>query len=341
MSQAAAPPRIVGGLFEAFHAVPDPVAAIRYWQAFGYRVGPEGRLDAAAAKTLYGVNLGVRSIRLHHQDADHGLVRLMVWDGAVGAGLGARAVRGLGTRWTGQKTLNMARLHDHAEAAQRVGDALWVVPPFFAGFTPRDKLAPFFQAIPGVREMVVLRPLTRQVFIEFVGWDLPQYGRIDPHCLFQTSQFTHHCLMVQDDSKKSLAFYDDVLGMVRLNDSTTTGVPGSGPARIFDLADGETFHATDFDDPRATNAPAERRSGRLKIIRLDEGGPAPDWRDLSRPGHLGYTGNSFRVNDLDGMREKIVGAGATAVTAVTPDEFGKRAFSFDAPDGYFWTALES
>ncbi|MEQ8246317.1 MAG: VOC family protein [Alphaproteobacteria bacterium] len=341
MSPPTPSPRIVGGLFEAFHAVPDPVAAIRYWQAFGYRVGPEGRLEAAAAKALYGVNLGLRSIRLQHQDADHGLVRLMVWDGTVGDGLGARAIRGRGTRWTGQKTLNVARLHDHAEAAQQVGETRWVVPPFFAGFTPRDKLAPFAQAIPGVREMVALGPLTRQVFIEFVGWELPQYGRIDPHCLFQTSQFTHQCLMIQDDSKKSLTFYDDTLGMVRLNDSTTVGVAGSGPARIFDLADGETFYASDFDDPRATNAPAERRSGRLKVIRLDEGRPAPDWRDLSRPGHLGYTGNSFRANDLAGMREKVVGAGATAVTSIAPDEFGHRAFSFDSPDGYFWTALEA
>ncbi len=341
MSEPSATPRIVGGLFEAFHAVPDPVAAIRYWQSFGYRVGADARLDAADAKKLYGVNLGLRSIRLQHQDADHGLVRLMVWDGAVGPGLGARPIRGLGTRWTGQKTLNMTRLHDHADAAQGLGEDTWIVLPFFVGFTPRDKLAPFAQAIPGVREMVALRALTRQVFIEFVGWELPQYGRVDPNCLFQTSQFTHQCLMIQDDSKKSLAFYDDVLGMVRLNDSTSAYRPGVGPNRIFDLVEGEAFHATDFDDPRATSAPVERRSGRLKIIRLEEGRAARDWRDLSRPGHLGYTGNSIRVSDLDGMRELVRGAGATAVTAATADEFGQRAFSFDSPDGYFWTAIEA
>ena len=80
----------------------------------------------------------------------------MVWDGAVGPGLGARPIRGLGTRWTGQKTLNMTRLHDHADAAQGLGEDTWIVLPFFVGFTPRDKLAPFAQAIPGVREMVAL-----------------------------------------------------------------------------------------------------------------------------------------------------------------------------------------
>lgn len=341
MSESSSTPRIVGGLYEAFHAVPDPVAAIRYWQSFGYRVGPEGRLDAADAKKLYGVNLGLRSIRLHHQQADHGLVRLMIWDGAVGEGLGARPIRGLGTRWTGQKTLNMARLNDHAEAAQAAGEDMWVVSPFFVGFTPPAARAPFAEALPGVREMVALRAHSRQVFIEFVGWELPQYGRINPHCLFQTSQFTHQCLMVQDDSKKSLAFYDDVLGMVRLNDSTTTFTPDIGPNRIFDLADGEAFHATDFDDPRSTNAPTERRSGRLKIIRLEDGRPVADWRDVSRPGHLGDTGNTLRVNDIDGMRDRVKAGGGSAVTVVVTDEFGRRAFSFDSPDGYFWTAIEA
>jgi catechol 2,3-dioxygenase-like lactoylglutathione lyase family enzyme len=334
-------PRIVGGLYEAFHAVPDVVTAIRHWQAFGYRIGPEGRLDAAAAKKLYGVGLGLRSVRLYHQKADHGLIRLMMWDGAVGDGLGERPIRGLGTRWTGQKTLNMARLNDHAAAAQALGEEVWVVPPFFVGFTPPNKQAPFTEALPGVREMVALRAHTRQVFIEFVGWELPQYGQINPDCLFQTSQFTHQCLMVQDDSKKCLAFYDDVLGMVRLNESTSPYKSGAGPNQIFDLADGETFHVADFDDPRATNAPTERRSGRLKIIRVEEGRFISDWRDLSRPGHLGYTGYSLRVNDFSGMREKIQGSGATAVTDAVTDEFGSQSFSFNAPDGNFWTAIEA
>jgi catechol 2,3-dioxygenase-like lactoylglutathione lyase family enzyme len=334
-------PRIVGGLYEAFHAVPDLVAGIRHWQSFGYRVGAEGCLDAAAAKKLYDVSLGLRSVRLYHQRADHGLVRLMMWEGAIGDGLGVRPIRGLGTRWTGQKTLNMARLNDHAAAAQSLGEEMCVVPPFFVGFTPPDKQAPFAEALLGVREMVVLRANTRQVFIEFVGWELAQYGRISPDCLFQTSQFTHQCLMVQDDSKKCLAFYDDVLGMVRLNESTSPYDPGAGTNEIFDLDEGEAFHVADFDDPRSTNAPSERRSGRLKVIRVEEGRPATDWRDLSRPGHLGATGYSIRVNDISGMREKIQGSGATAVTDAVSDEFGCQSISFNAPDGNFWTAIEA
>ena len=334
-------PCIVGGLYEAFHAVPDLAASIRYWQSFGYQVGAEGCQDASTAKKLYDVALDLRSVRLHHQTADHGLVRLMTWEGAIGDGLGTRSIRGLGTRWTGQKTLNMAPLNDHALAAQSLGEDICVVSPFFVGFTPPDKQAPFAEALLGVREMVVLRANTRQVFIEFVGWELPQYGQINPDCIFQTSQFTHQCLMVQDDSKKCLAFYDDVLGMVRLNEVTSPYTPGAGPNAIFDLAEGEVFHVVDFDDPRSTNTPSERRSGRLKVIRIEEGQPAEDWRDLARPGHLGATGYSVRVNDVSGMREKIQGSGATAVTKVVPDEFDCRSFSFNAPDGNFWTAIEA
>ena len=336
---ADAEPGIAGGLYEAFHAVPDLVSALRYWESFGYRIGADGRLDADDARKLYGVNLPLRSIRLQHQNADHGLVRLMAWDGAVGEGLGTHPMRALGARWTGQKTLNMARLLDHAEAACRTGEDIWMVRPFFAAFTPPDKLAPFLEPLPGYREMVLVRALTRQVFIEFVGWALPLYGSIEPDCLFQTSQFTHQCLMIQDDSKTSLAFYDEVLGMVRASDTTTPYRPGAGSIDIFDLAEGETFHGTDFDDPRSGNAPDKRRSGRLKIIRLEEGRPVADLRDRSRPGHLGLTGYAFRTAALEPLREKIAGAGATGVTEVVPDEFGRRAFSFDAPDGNFWTAI--
>jgi len=332
-------PGIVGGLFEAFHAVPDLTAALHFWEAFGYRIGAEGRLDAADAKTLYGVNLPLRSFRLQHQDADHGLVRLMAWDGAVGAGLGVRPMRGLGARWTGQKTLNMTRINDHAEALALIGEDTWRVPPFFAPFTPKDKLAPFATPIVGYRETVLLRALTRQVFIEFVGWELPLYGKVAPDCLMQTSQFTHQCLMIQDDSAKCLAFYDEVLGMLRAEDRSVPYRPGAGANRIFDLAEGETFHGADFDDPRSDNAPDKRRSGRLKIIRIEEGRPIEDWRDLSRPGHLGLTGYSLRLNDADAMRERIAGSGATSVTDIVTDEFGARAFSFDAPDGNFWTAI--
>ena len=50
---------------------------------------------------------------------------------------------------------------------------------------------------------------------------------------------------------------------------------------------------------------------------------------------------TLRVSDLEGMHEKVAGAGATGVTEIVADEFGRRAFSFDSPDGYFWTALEA
>ena len=52
------------------------------------RAGRFGTLEAAAARALYGVDSTLRSVRLYHQNADHGLVRLMQWERPVNDGLG-------------------------------------------------------------------------------------------------------------------------------------------------------------------------------------------------------------------------------------------------------------
>ena len=58
---------VIGGLYEVCTGVPDAAEAIALWEGFGYRVGPIGRLTAAEAKALYGVDSGLQSIRLLHR----------------------------------------------------------------------------------------------------------------------------------------------------------------------------------------------------------------------------------------------------------------------------------
>jgi uncharacterized glyoxalase superfamily protein PhnB len=41
------------------------------------------------------------------------------------------------------------------------------------------------------------------------------------------------------------------------------------------------------------------------------------------------------------MWKRVHGGGATSITDVLPDEFGERAFSFVAPDGYSWTLVQA
>ncbi len=38
-------------------------------------------------------------MRLHHQDADHGLIRVMVWEQLMNEGLGLTKMRARGNRW--------------------------------------------------------------------------------------------------------------------------------------------------------------------------------------------------------------------------------------------------
>jgi hypothetical protein len=89
----------IEGIYEVCIGVPDPISAIQYWEQFGYRIDRIGELSAAVAKQLYGVNSGLRSIRLAHQNADHGLIRLMVWQNPTHAGLDMESMKVKGNRW--------------------------------------------------------------------------------------------------------------------------------------------------------------------------------------------------------------------------------------------------
>lgn len=72
-------PASIEGIYEVCVGVRDPIPLIQYWEQFGSRIGQVGELPAESVNQLYGVNSSLRSIRLYHQDADPGLVRLMVW----------------------------------------------------------------------------------------------------------------------------------------------------------------------------------------------------------------------------------------------------------------------
>jgi len=70
----------IAGIYEVCIGVADAIPQLQYWEQFGYRIGQIGELSASEARELYGVSSKVRSIRLYHQDADHGLIRLMIWE---------------------------------------------------------------------------------------------------------------------------------------------------------------------------------------------------------------------------------------------------------------------
>ena len=338
-------PACVGGLYEICVGVPDLAASIAYYERFGCRAGRFGELDAAAARALYGVDSALRSVRLLHQDADHGLVRLMQWERPLNDGLGLDDdLRCLGSRWGVRLTTSVLNVANHAATARDLGEPVRLIEPVLAVIGEVSGTAaprPFVDPLVSVREMVLIQPLYRQVFFERFGYESPRYGCICPHAMFRSSQHTHAGLMIATDDHQLLRFYDEVLGLKRWYDGERPYERATAARRLFGLEPGESHWMVDFDDPRSGHALDERRSGKLKVVRFAASSRMPDKRDRSRAGCLGYSQYTWRASDIEGLWKLAQAGGATGVTDVLPDEFGTRAFSCVAPDGYSWTFLQA
>jgi len=335
-------PACVGGCYEIGVGVDDLATAIGYFERCGYRVGPVAHFTAAKAKALYGHGSALTAVRLLHQSADHGLIRLMKWEKPANAGIGMEGFRCEGNRWGAALTRNVMAVSNHAENAHAMGRPVKVVEPVFAVIYPTGKeTEPFREEIIGVREMMLVQPLYRQIFFERFGYDNPLYGQVNEASLLRLSQVTHAGMVVRSDDPGILNFYDHVLGLKRSADHEVPYVQSKGSRPIFELEKGETHWLVDFDDPQSGAGAHDRRSGRLKIIRFAKKAKMPDVHDRSRPGALGYCLYSWRCTDAKAMRAAVMAGGASDVTRVQEDEFGAKAFSFRAPDGYFWTLIEA
>jgi catechol 2,3-dioxygenase-like lactoylglutathione lyase family enzyme len=333
-----------GGLHEVCVGVPDLENAIEDFRAYGCTPDLRGELDAGAARALYGVDSALLSVRLSHQQADHGLIRLMQWERPLNEGLGmSSSLRAVGSRWGVRVSSSVLNIVNHAERARQAGAPLMLIEPLLAviGEVTGERAArPFREPIVGVREMVLLQPHYRQVFFERFGYESPLYGQIHPQSLLRTSQHTHYGLMIAADDARLLDFYDGVLGLKRTLDEWIPYENATGSRRIFGLEPDEGFHMVDFDDPLTDSALSARRSGKLKCVRFAAGALIDDLRDRSRAGCLGYSVYVWRTPQIEAMQRRVAAAGATTVSEVLADEFGRRSFSFFAPDGYHWLLVE-
>ncbi|MEG4285919.1 VOC family protein [Microcoleus sp. A006_D1] len=337
-------PLAIAGIYEVCIGVTDAVPQIQYWEQFGYRIGQIGELSASAAGELYGVRSKVRSVRLDHQDADHGLIRLMVWEKSTNDGLEMLSMKVKGNRWATTLTADLLNILNHAEDAQSANlPVKYTSPRWEVIYNKERKARPFIGAAVGVREMMLLQPLTRQVFFQRFNYALPNYGKIDENAFFKTSQITHMGMIIQDDSKETLLFYEEVLGLIRARDDVETTFESSLAGReIFDLHPGEKFVVTAFDDPRASKTDfAAARSGRLYILRFPSSIALGDRFNHANPGCLGMSLYTYRVSSIAEYFHRVKASNAQKITEIVPNEFGEPSFSFTAPDGYFWTLIES
>lgn len=336
------PSNSIEGIYEVCIGVREPIAAIQYWQQFGYRVDRTGELSATAAAQLYGVNSQLRSIRLAHQNADHGLIRLMVWQNPINEGLGMGSMKVKGNRWATTLTADVLNILNHAEEATKAGLPIQYTNPHWEIiYNKTRKSRPFYDSAIGVREMLLLQPLYRQVLFQRFGYTVPNYGQINENAALQTSQFTHMGMVIQDDSKATLKFYEEVLGLLRSRDDVETSYESSLAGReIFALQPGEKFLVTSFDDPRssATDFMAAR-SGRLYMIRFPESLELESQFERAKPGSLGICLYTYRVRGLEVYRDRIKASQAQNLTAIINNEFEEQSLSFVAPDGYAWTLV--
>jgi len=337
------PQTVIQGIYEVCIGIPEPISAIQYWENFGYRIGKLGELSADVAHKLYGVNSSLQAIRLYHQDADHGLIRLMIWQDSTNQGLGTSTMRLRGNRWATTLTDDVLGVLNHAEEAQATGWSIKYTSPYWEIIYQKEqKNQPFSDRMVGVREMLLLQPLTRQVIFQRFGYTVPAYGNINHQAPLKTSQFTHLGLIVQDDVQETLKFYEEVLGLLRVRDGVETSYESSPAGRaMFDLNPGEKFIVTAFDDPRSSKSDMRlARSGRLYIVRFPESIKVESGFELSQPGSLGMCLYTYRVRGIKTYFERIKNSSGQKVTDMMLNEFGEMSFSFVAPDGYFWTLVE-
>lgn len=332
----------IGGVYEVGIGAIDEKPLVRYFERFGYRVGETGEMTAEDARKLYGVDSKLKSIRLLHQDSDHGLIRIFVWDKPTNDGLQMARMNVLGNRWGAMLTGDVYNLQNHAEEAIAQKLPVFLVEPQRAEIYKLEKRpAPFTENYATVREMCLIQPLVRQILFQRFGYSLPLYGKINEDSFFKSSQITHFGMVVYR-SRENLDFYGKVLGLLKVKENADFDSDYNNPSSraVFSLEKHQKYGATDFDDPRSSTVPAQARSGRLKIIWFSEDSRLENKFDYSKPGSLGYSLYTYRVKGIEDYRGKVKASKATKITEITKNEFGEKSFSFVAPDGYFWTLLE-
>ncbi len=332
---------LIGGIYDIGVGVKDLESAIEFWSACGYRPGREGQLSTEQAKTLYGVESAVTSVRLLHQNAAAGLIRLMQWDNPTGPGLNMAPLRTHGCRWSVHRTDNIANAYVHGEVLRRQGKPIYLVGPHY-NFDLGKKIAdknPFRETLSASGDVLLFQPEAQLVAMTRMNFAVPKYGTIDTDAPLRLSEGCHMALVIQAEDISIFDFYEEVIGFKRYHQVDISYQPGYMPSDMFDLTPDETFSEVDFDDPDAGDDPAEHLPGRLRCFIVRSAKPADDRLALSQPGNLGYSLYTVRVGDLLAMHKKVSASQASGVTDIITDEFGADSFSFVAPDGFTWAVM--
>lgn len=333
---------LIGGIYDIGVGVSDLDAAQTFWESCGYRRGPEGTLDSAQAKELYGVESAVTCVRMLHQNATAGLIRLMKWGHPTGPGLQMAPLRTHGCRWSVHRTDNIANAYVHGEILRRQGKPIHLVGPHY-NFNLARKLEdkkPFAKTLEASGDVLLFQPEAQLVAMTRMNFAVPKYGTINEDSPLRMTEGCHMAVVVQGDDLSIFDFYEDVIGFKRYHQADIGYRPGYMPSDMFDLTPDESFSEVDFDDPEAGDDYAEHLPGRLRCFLMRSPKPADDRMARAQPGNLGHSLYTVRVSDINALHKRVLDSDATEVSNVIADEFGAPSFSFRAPDGFVWVAME-
>lgn len=333
---------LVGGIYDIGVGVSDLEKGEQFWRACGYAPGQHGSLTSEHALSLYGVDSAAECLRMTHQNATAGLIRLIKWDKPLGPGLNMAPLRTHGCRWSVHRTDNIANAYVHGEILRRQGHPIHLVGPHY-NFNLARKLEekhPFAEAVPASGDVLLFQPEAQLVAMTRMNFPVPKYGTINEDAPLRLSEGCHMAIVIQGDDLGVFDFYEDVIGFKRYHQADISYQPGYMPSDMFELTPEESFSEVDFDDPEAGDHPTEHLPGRLRCFLMRSPEPPDDRLDRAQPGHLGHSFYSVRVRDLQAVHEAVSHSGATKVSDIQADEFDAAAFTFIAPDGFAWAVIE-
>jgi catechol 2,3-dioxygenase-like lactoylglutathione lyase family enzyme len=333
---------LVGGIYDIGVGVTDLAEAQAFWESCGYSAGATAKLSAADAQALYGVDSAATCIRMMHQKATAGLIRLIKWETPLGPGLNMAPLRTHGCRWSVHRTDNIANAYVHGEILRRQGKPIHLVGPHYNFDLARkfEEKRPFKEPIAASGDVLLFVPEAQLVAMTRMNFDVPKYGTINESAPLRMTEGCHMALVLQGDDLAIFDFYEDVIGFKRYHQVDISYQPGYMPSDMFSLTPEESFSEIDFDDPEAGDDPTEHLPGRLRCFLVRSPNPPDDRLARSQPGHIGHSFYSVRVRDIDALHTAVKGSAATHLTKIMPDEFGTPSFTFKAPDGFAWAAMQ-
>ena len=324
----------ISGVYEVMVGTDDAGQLVEYFTEFGFSVKNEARIDATVAGELYGVDSGLRSIRMQNGAIDsHGLLRILEWEQPLGRGVGYAPPETIGQRMAVMRTRDIFRLHDtFLDLRNKAGEPWFSTVPVFDDLYGLDtgKVSIKERRV-GVRENAVYGRLFNHVFFQRYGYTIPGYGTINEAAPLQTSEFTHHDFIVKGDLAEVTGYYMSVLGLRAENDPVIDGDWQKGPGRVFLMEPGESHWYRGFVSPNNV-------CGKLKFFSAMDPEHVRDRSERQRVGELGITLHSFYTPELEYVYELAAGHGLDP-SAIQENEFAELSFVFTGPDGVTWQIL--